>query len=70
MVADYVLGPAIERLEFTRTRLWREFRIPLPAGKGTPKLDDLADVVQVGVTALALLAGRPIDLAEYPEGSG
>jgi hypothetical protein len=66
VVADYVLGPAIERLEFTRPRLWREFRIPLPAGKGVAKLDDKADVVQVGVTALALLLGRPIDIAEYP----
>ena len=67
VVADYVLGPAIERLEFTRPRLWREFRIPLPAGKGAPKLDDKADVMQVGVTALALLLGRPIDLADYPD---
>ena len=62
-----MLGPAIERLEFTRPRLWREFRIPLPAGKGAPKLDDKADVMQVGVTALALLLGRPIDLADYPD---
>jgi len=67
VVADYVLGPAIERLEFTRPRLWREFRIPLPAGKGLPRLDDKADVVQVGMTALALLLGRPIELAEYPD---
>ena len=67
VVADYVLGPAIERLEFTRPRLWREFRIPVPAGKGQPKLDDKADVLQVAVTALALLLGRPVDLAEYPE---
>ena len=66
VVADYVLGPAIERLEFTRPRLWREFKIPLPAGKGTAKLDGKADVVQVGVTALALLLGRPIELEEYP----
>ena len=66
VVADYVLGPAIERLEFTRPRLWREFRIPLPAGKGTAKLDGKADVVQVGVTALALLLGRPVELEEYP----
>jgi hypothetical protein len=67
VVADYVLGPAIERLEFTRPRLWREFRIPLPAGKGLAKLDDKADVVQVGATALAMLLGRPIETAEYPE---
>jgi len=66
VVADYVLGPAIERLEFTRARIWREFRIPLPAGKGQPKLDGKADVVQVGVTALALLLGRPIEVDEYP----
>ena len=67
VVADYVLGPAIERLEFTRPRLWREFRVALPAGKGAAKLDDKADVVQVGITALALLLGRPIEIAQYPE---
>ena len=67
VVADYVLGPAIERLEFTRPRLWREFRIPVPAGKGAPTLDGKADVLQVGMTALALLLGRPIDLTEYPD---
>jgi len=67
VLADYVLGPAIERLEFTRARLWREFRIAIPAGKSQPKLDDKADVLQVAVTALALLLGRPIELAEYPE---
>ena len=67
VVADYVLGPAIERLEFTRPRLWREFRIPVPAGKGAPALDGKADVLQVGMTALALLLGRPVDLTEYPD---
>ena len=67
VVADYVLGPAIERLEFSRPRLWREFRIPVPTGKGAPALDGKADVLQVGMTALALLLGRPIDLTEYPD---
>ncbi len=68
VVADYVLGPAIERLDYSRTRLWREFRIPVAPGQGAPKLDEAADVVQVGVTAAALLAGRPIDVSEYPSG--
>ena len=68
VVADYVLGPAIERLEYTRPRLWREFRVPVPAGKGHPKLDDKADVMQVGMTAIALLMGRPIEPAEFPDG--
>ncbi len=68
VVADYVLGPAIERLEFTRPRLWREFRVPVPSGKGHPTLDDKADVMQVGMTALALLLGRPVDLADFPNG--
>ena len=70
VVADYVLGAAIERLDYTRPRLWREFRIPLTAGKGLPKLDDRADVMQVGMTALALLLGRPVELAEYPDRLG
>ena len=70
VVADYVLGPAIERLEYTRPRLWREFRVPVPAGKGHPKLDDKADVMQVGMTAIALLMGRPLEAAEFPDGVG
>jgi hypothetical protein len=70
VVADYVLGPAIERLEYTRPRLWREFRVPVPAGKGHPKLDDKADVMQVGMTAIALLMGRPLEPAEFPDGVG
>ena len=39
----------------------------MPAGKGAPKLDGKADVLQVGMTALALLLGRPVELAEYPD---
>lgn len=66
VVADYVLGAAIERLEYARGRLWREFRIPMPPGKKLARFDDLADVMQVGVTALALLVGRPIEGGEYP----
>jgi hypothetical protein len=67
VVTDYVLGPAIERLDFSRGRLWREFRIPVPPGKHAPRLDEVTDVVQVGVTAVALLAGRPIEGDEYPD---
>jgi len=68
LVADYVLGAALARLEYGRARLWREFRIATPPGKGTPALDDAADVAQVGVTAAALLAGRPLESDEFPVG--
>jgi hypothetical protein len=67
VVTDYVLGSAIERLEYPRSRLWREFHIPMPPGTGLARFDESADVIQIGVAALALLIGRPLDLNDYPD---
>jgi len=64
MVADYVLGPRSSASSSPLQALAR-VQDSASAGRGPAKLDDLAEVTQVGATALALLAGRPLELAEY-----
>lgn len=69
MIVDYVLGAAIESLGYSRERLWKELRVAVPSGAGTARLNHRADVMQMGVVALALVLGRPLgedDLRELP----
>ncbi len=67
VVCDYVFGLAFERLRIPRSRLWSEFRIAMPAGA---ERDDgiRADLTQIGVLAVALLAGRLLEARDYPRG--
>jgi serine/threonine protein kinase len=66
VIVEHVLGAAIEQLQFTRDRLWQEFRIALPSSAGMPRFDHRADVTGVGLVALALVIGRPLRAEEYP----
>jgi len=70
VITDYVLGSAIEALRLSRDRLWRDLRIAVPPGAGSPRLDHRADVMQLGVVALSLVLGRLLkreDLRAIPE---
>jgi hypothetical protein len=67
VVAEYVLGAALEQLAYSRARYWRELRIPLPEGAGAPEFDARADVAQIGAVALALVLGRPLTTDEFPD---
>jgi len=58
VVTEYVLGSAIEQLGYSRDRLWRELQVAAPPGAGAPHLDHRADVMQIGLVALALVRGR------------
>lgn len=58
VITDYVLGSAIEQLRLPRERLWRDLQIAVPPGAGDPQLDHRADVMQIGLVALALIRGR------------
>ena len=66
-VTDTVFGSALERLGLPRRALWQTFRVAAPPAAGTVRLDERADLIQVGLVALALLAGRPIETDEFPE---
>jgi hypothetical protein len=65
VVCDYVLAPGIEQLNYSRARLWRDLRVPLPPGASTTHLPPTADVVGIGVTALSLALGRLLREDEY-----
>jgi serine/threonine protein kinase len=66
VIAEYVLGSAIEQLQLTHDRLWKEFRIAAPPSAGYPRLDRRADVTQIGIIALSLVLGRPLAQDEFP----
>jgi hypothetical protein len=60
VLVEYVFGAAIESIGFSRERLWKQLRIAVPPAAGTPRLNHRADVMQIGVVALALVLGRPL----------
>ena len=66
IVAEYVLGSAVEQLRYSNKQYWQDLRVPLPRSFGMPHLDRRTDVTQVGATALALVLGRPLREDEYP----
>ena len=69
VLVEYVLGAAVESLAYSRERLWKELRIAVPPGAGAARLNHRADVMQIGVVALALVLGRPLgddDLRDLP----
>jgi hypothetical protein len=66
VVVDQMLGGATEKLNYSHDRYWKELRIPLPSS-AQPTFDHRADVMQVGMVALSLILGRPLDAREYPD---
>ena len=60
VLVEYVFGAAIEAIGFSRERLWKQLRVAAPPGAGAPRLNHRADVMQIGVVALALVLGRPL----------
>jgi hypothetical protein len=65
VITDYVLGAALEQLRFPPDRYWRELRVAVPSLAGGTRLDRRTDVAQVGMVAVALFAGRPLDDNEH-----
>src|SRR6185436_13561935 len=66
VIVEHVLGAAIEQLQFGRERLWQDFRVAMPPSAGLPRFDHRADVTGLGMVALALILGRPVEADEYP----
>ncbi len=71
VITEHVVGPAIEHLGLSRSKLWRDLRIMAPASlSGTVRLDARADLAQMGAVSLALILGRllrPDELDTLPE---
>jgi hypothetical protein len=66
VIVEHVVAAAIEQLQFSRERLWNEFRIAMPPSAGPSRFDHRADVTGMGLVALALLLGRPLAVEEFP----
>jgi serine/threonine protein kinase len=66
VIAEYVLGAALEQLRFSQERYWTELRVALPRAAGLPRFDHHADVTQIGVVSLSLILGRLLRDDEYP----
>jgi serine/threonine protein kinase len=66
VIVEHVLGAALDQLHYTHEQYWKALRIPLPRTGSGPHFDRRADITQAGVTALALIVGRPIAEDDYP----
>ncbi len=66
VIAEYVLGAAVEQLRWSPERYWRELRIALPPSDQAPRFDQRTDVTQIGVVGLSLILGRLLTENEYP----
>jgi hypothetical protein len=66
-IAEYAFGPAMEKLNLGREKLWRDFRVTMPPSTGLPRANPRADVMSIGVVALSMLIGRPLELDEFPD---
>ena len=65
IIVEHVLGSAVEQLQYPSDRLWHELGAVL-SSTATGRFDHRADVVAIGMVALALVLGRPIAIDEYP----
>ena len=66
VIAEHAFGPAIEKLNLGRDKLWRDFRVTMPPSAGLPRANPRADANAIGVVALTLLLGRSLELDEFP----
>jgi hypothetical protein len=67
LVVEYVFGAALEQLPvLPADRVWKEFRLAVPADGSTPRFGPHTDVLQLGIIALSLVHNRPLKRDEYP----
>ena len=65
VVVEHVFGSALESLKLSRQQL-QGLGLAVPEGADPIRLDSRLDIIQLGLIALSLLLGRPIDPADYP----
>ena len=65
VIAEFVLAPGLEKVQYSPERLWRDFRVAMPPTASLSKFPPSADVVGIGIVALSLLLGRRLRDDEY-----
>src|SRR5262249_7929874 len=66
VIVEHVLGAALEQLRYSHERYWKDLHVALPRSAGLPRFDHRADALQLGLVALSLVLGRPLQDDEYP----
>ncbi len=66
VIAEHAFGPALDKLNFGRERLWHDFRVCMAPSAGLPRANARSDAHAIGVVALALVLGRLLTDDEYP----
>ena len=67
LIVEYPIGAALEQLRYSRERYWKELRVALPMEAGRSRVDERADLTQIGTVALSLALARPLRDDEYPQ---
>src|SRR5262245_36708816 len=67
VILDAIFGEALSRLRYSRNRLWAEFGIAMPPGRGPARFDAACDVSQAVLSAVMLMLGRPVAEHEHPD---
>jgi PEGA domain-containing protein len=69
VLVEHVLGPAVETLELSPSRLRGDLGLAVPTGVNGQgqQFNERADVVQLGLIALSLTLGRRVDPRDYPQ---
>jgi hypothetical protein len=68
VMLDWIYGPIVERLQFSRRTLWLELGVAAPPAQGPPRVDVARDLAQASVSAMMIVLGRPLRRNEYPDG--
>ncbi len=54
----------LQRLNFNRERLWREFSVAVPPAAGPARFEETGDISQAALMAVMLIIGRPMTAAD------
>ena len=49
IITEWVVGGALEQLNYSRERYWQDLRVALPPATGLPHFDESVDVTQLGM---------------------
>jgi hypothetical protein len=67
VIAEHVLGSALDRLRLSPARVWYDLGLIVPTAlDGRAYFDERTDVIQLGWVVLSLLLGRLVTPVEYP----
>lgn len=66
-VVEAGFSTVLQKLNLSRARLWREFRIAMPAAAGAARFDSVSDMAQASIAALMLALGRPFVHDDTPD---